>query len=272
MNILERSLIEKAGCEHGWENVIESDDSLVALASARHPAQVTIRPQPSGSGWLVEVPAGLIRQELIRDWPDACAAGTGAFGVKDISQLALLLRRTAELAQSLPNQAALKYREAVAKELDKIKVNATEIECLVRQRVGQDTFRQALMDYWGRACAVSGIDLPEVLRASHAKPWAVCASDDERLDVFNGFLLSANLDALFDRGLITFDDSGRIVISPKIKPKQRIGLQLDDGLALRWLAPGHKSYLAWHREKVFAGKRSQGTPSALSAACSHTSV
>jgi putative restriction endonuclease len=251
VNTLERALIEKAGCEHGWENVIESDDFLVALASARHPAQVNITPQPSGSGWLVEVPAGLIRQELARDWPDACTVGTGTFGVKDISELALLLRRTAELAQSLPNQAALKYREAVAKELDKIKVNATEVERLVRQRVGQDTFRQALMDYWGKACAVTGLDLPEVLRASHAKPWAVCESDDERLDVFNGFLLSANLDALFDRGLITFDESGRMIISPRITSKQRIDMQLDGGFALRWLAPEHESYLTWHRKMVF---------------------
>ncbi|MBV5330585.1 MAG: HNH endonuclease [Chlorobium sp.] len=253
MNALDRALIEKAGCEHGWENVVRSDDFLVALASARHPAQVNITQQLSRSGWLVEVPGRLIRQELVRDWPDTCIVGTSSFGVKDISQLALLLRRTAELAQSLSNQAVLKYREAVAKELDKIKVNATEVECLVRQRVGQDTFRQALMDYWGRACAVTGLDVPEVLRASHAKPWATCESDDERLDVFNGFLLSANIDALFDRGLITFDDGGRIVVSAMIKPKQRCSLHLDDGLVLRWLAPEHEPYLTWHREKVFSG-------------------
>jgi predicted restriction endonuclease len=173
--------------------------------------------------------------------------------VQDISQLALLLRRTAELAQSLPNQAAVKYKEAVARELDKIKVKTTEVECLVRQRVGQDTFRQALMDYWGGACAVTGVDMPEVLRASHAKPWAYCESDEERLDVFNGFLLSANLDALFDRGLITFDAGGRMVVSARIKPQQRLTLQLGDGLALRWLAPSHEAYLDWHREKLFAG-------------------
>lgn len=253
MNTLQRTLIEKAGCEHGWENVLRSDTFLVALASARHPAQIKITSQPSRSGWMVEVPGGLIHQELARDWPNASIVGTNSFGVNDISQLALLLRRTAELAQSLPNQAVLKYREAVAKELDKIKVNATEVECLVRQRVGQDTFRQALMDYWGRSCAVTGLDVPEVLRASHAKPWALCESDDERLDVFNGFLLSANIDALFDRGLVAFDESGRIVISAKIKLNQCRSLQLDDGLALRWLAPEHEPYLAWHRENVFTG-------------------
>jgi hypothetical protein len=60
----------------------------------------------------------------------------------------------------------------------------------VRQRVGQEVFRAALIDYWGGACAVTGLALPEVLRASHSQPWADCTTDEERLDVFNGFLLA----------------------------------------------------------------------------------
>ena len=63
---------------------------------------------------------------------------------------------------------------------------------------------------------MTGIDVTEVLRASHAKPWSMCITDEERLDVFNGFLLSANLDALFDKCLITFDDQGKIVIASRI--------------------------------------------------------
>ncbi len=78
----------------------------------------------------------------------------------------------------------------------------------MRQRVGQQKFREAMLEYWGGACAVTGVGLSEVLRASHAKPWAECASDAERLDVFNGFLLNANLDALFDRFLVSFDEHG----------------------------------------------------------------
>lgn len=88
------------------------------------------------------------------------------------------------------------------------------MERLVRQRVGQQAFRQAMLDYWGGACAVTGVALSEVLRASHAKPWAECVSDAERLDVFNGFLLNANLDALFDRFLITFSDDGELSLRP----------------------------------------------------------
>lgn len=62
---------------------------------------------------------------------------------------------------------------------------------MVRLRVGQNKFRDAILDYWGGACALTGMGIPEVLRASHAKLWAECATDAERLDVFNGFLLSA---------------------------------------------------------------------------------
>jgi hypothetical protein len=86
----------------------------------------------------------------------------------------------------------------------------TEAERLVVQRVGQDVFRAALMDYWGGRCAVTGCAEPLLLRASHIKPWALCATDAERLDVKNGLLLTAHLDAAFDAGLIDFDDAGQI--------------------------------------------------------------
>ena len=250
MNTLERALIEKAGYEHGWEYVIESQETSVVLASARHRAQVRIMPRITGKSWSIEVPPGLLRQELIRSLPEL-AQVNGDLIASDMDQLVRLLRRTAKLAQSLPNQAALTFAARVQDALQKTLTSTTEVERLVKLRVGQDTFREALMDYWGSACAVTGIALPEVLRASHAKPWAACETDEERLDVFNGFLLCANLDALFDRGLITFDDSGQVIYSSLLNPEHRLCLNLRDDLTLRWLTPTHKPYLAWHRERVF---------------------
>ena len=250
MNALERALIEKAGRENGWENFIESDEATVVLSSARHPAQVFVAPADSGIGWDVAIPAGLIRQELIRSLPIPYQEN-GAIQITDMDQLASLLRRTAELAQSLPTQAARTYEARVKDSLERTLPDSTEVERLVRQRIGQDTFREALMDYWDGACAVTGIQLPQVLRASHAKPWAECESDEERLDVFNGFLLSANLDALFDRGLITFNGIGGMVCSPKLTPNCLSALHLSEGHSLRWIAPEHGPYLAWHRSKVF---------------------
>ena len=94
---------------------------------------------------------------------------------------------------------------------------------------------------------MTGINIPEVLRASHAKSWKDCDSDAERLDVFNGFLLNANLDALFDRHLISFDQHGKILISPQLNQEQCQLLGLHSDLSLRWLTHQHQPYLNYHR-------------------------
>lgn len=250
MNSLERSLIEKAAVENGWEYIVESRDAQVTLASARHKARVVIRPGMSPSRWAVAVPTGLLRIELARSahWIEA---HNGSFAAVDIEQLAMLLHRIAELALSLPDQAAATYAIKVKEELAGIQSFDTEVERIVKQRVGQDTFRQALLDYWGGACAVTGVDQPAVLRASHAKPWAVCEDDKERLNVFNGLLLTANLDALFDRGLITFDGDGILRRSSLLTYGQVTSLQLKNDLGLRWVASEHQFFLSWHREKIF---------------------
>jgi predicted restriction endonuclease len=118
---------------------------------------------------------------------------------------------------------------------------------LVVQRVGQDVFRAGLLDYWDGRCAVTGLAVPDLLRASHIKPWADCATDAERLDVFNGLLLAPHLDAAFDRGFITVADNGQVIVSPRLCDDDRKLLALDIPLRIDGLAPGHRSYLAWHR-------------------------
>ena len=247
MNILERTRIEKTALEHGWENILSSDEQAVLAGSARHHAQVSIT-RPSSDEWRVTFNKPLLTKEVARDYPLIDAI---TFSVSAPDPLAGLLRRAAELASALPNQAAETFHARLQRELAKVKDTGTEIERLVKQRVGQDTFREALLDYWGGACAVTGIAIPEMLRASHAKPWSECESDEERLDVFNGFLLSANLDALFDRGLISFDADGRLLVSSQISAQQRSLIGLADTLVLRWVATEHLSYLAWHRQFLF---------------------
>lgn len=243
MNILERTRIEKTAHEHGWENILSSDEQAVLAGSARHHAQVNIT-RPSSDEWQVTFNKPLLIKEVARDYPLIDAL---TFSTSTSEQLAGLLRRAAELAFALPNQAAETFHARLQRELAKVKDTGTEVERLVKQRVGQDTFREALLDYWGGACAVTGIAIPEMLRASHAKPWSECESDEERLDVFNGFLLSANLDALFDRGLISFDTNGKILISHKISIQQQQQIGLMDQMVLRWITPEHASFLIWHR-------------------------
>ena len=172
------------------------------------------------------------------------------FSLGDETALARWLRRASSLAQALPNQAVTTFETQVTAELAALEPTAaknTEVQRPVRQRVGQQAFRQAMLDYWGGACAVTGVALPQTLRASHAKAWALCDSDAERLDVYNGFLLSANLDALFDAYLVTFDDAGALQVSAVVSAIERVRLGLGDGLKLRWLDAKHQPYLRFQR-------------------------
>ncbi len=247
---LTRSLVEMVARDHGWENILESSDDVIRLGSARHRAYSMVRDGPAEDEWLVEVPRGRLALELARSSTTPSAEAT-IFPVKGLDALAGLLRRAAQLAQSLPDQAAATYAARIDEVLGGSELSRTEVERIVRQRVGQDVFRDALIDYRGGACAVTGLALTAVLRASHAKPWARCATDRERLDVFNGLLLSPQLDALFDRGLITFDDTGEMLVSRALRPVHRALLQVDGTACLRWVAPEHFKYLEWHRSERF---------------------
>ena len=252
MNALERALIEKAGYDNGFENVLaDAPPDAVRMASARHRAQVEIRLQQGIYMLLVLTAQAHWADELTRSFP-AARQSDGRFVVQGEAALAALLRRASALALALPNQALNTYEAAAAAALATLSaaVRGTEVERMMRQRIGQQIYRDALIDYWGGACAVTGIDMPEVLRASHAKPWAECTSDAERLDVFNGFLLVANLDALFDRFLISFDTQGGLLVSNVLSARQRNALGLHAALRLRWLAPEHARYLAFHRKRM----------------------
>jgi hypothetical protein len=250
MNILQRTLLEKTGHENGFENILSSLDDRVLLDSAQHRTHVAISLE--ADKWSLEitsVTSRLLSSELVRSFA-AIPLQNGKFVVSTIDELAKLLRRAARLAQALPNQAASDYESQIQKELAKFPANmikGTEVERMVRQRIGQNVFRNAMLNYWGGSCAVTGIAVSEVLRASHAKPWVDCTNDAERLDVFNGFLLSANLDALFDRCLITFDDEGKIIISTRLSQDQCDTLGLSPDLCLRWIANEHLIYLQYQR-------------------------
>lgn len=111
-------------------------------------------------------------------------------------------------------------------------------------RIGQDVFRQKLINYW-ESCAVTGCTLQEVLVASHMVPWSL-SNDQERLDVFNGLLLIPNLDRLFDQHLISFEASGCIHISPSLSAKNLHTLGIHQGMKIHKLDAKHLPYLAQH--------------------------
>jgi hypothetical protein len=166
-----------------------------------------------------------------------------------VTELGPAIRRMARLARSLPTAPLDAFQEKT-KSLPK----TTEAERLVVQRVGQDVFRDALLNYWNACCPLTGIAHPRLLRASHLKPWARCESDAERLDVHNGLLLAAHLDAAFDAGLIGFEDDGSLLVAPALTPEERHRLRLAELPKLSGLTDRHLPYLGFHRKIVFQDK------------------
>jgi putative restriction endonuclease len=119
------------------------------------------------------------------------------------------------------------------------------------QRVGQQLFRDALLDYWQGRCPVTGLAIPGLLCASPIKPWAVCNDDNERLDVYNGLLLAPQVDALFDGGWVTFEPNGELRVAVGVDREAMDALGLIRPLMTVRLSERHQSYLAFHRLHVF---------------------
>ncbi|MBB3034686.1 HNH endonuclease [Alteriqipengyuania lutimaris] len=118
---------------------------------------------------------------------------------------------------------------------------------LVDARLGQGRFRRDVETFWGEACAVSGCTVRQALRASHILPWKH-GTDKQRLDGENGLLLTAELDALFDNGLISFCDDASMIIADGIGRADRALLQVPRPLR-RKPSPGQRTYLADHRRR-----------------------
>jgi len=128
-------------------------------------------------------------------------------------------------------------------------VTPSEVEQLVLARLGQGHFRKLVLAQWGGSCAVTGCKMVEAIRASHIRPW--CDSDDyERLNPHNGLPLIANLDALFDRGLITFTSTGEMIVSTQMGETERDIL----GVPARLRRPPHQNqlkFLHFHQVHIF---------------------
>ena len=134
----------------------------------------------------------------------------------------------------------------------------TEREYLRAARLGQGGFRSALLELYGEACPVTGIANPDLLVASHIKPWSAC-TNAERLDQHNGILLSALIDRLFDRGLITFSGEGRVMVSPKLSLADRELCNLNAAKLIK-LSDKNRRYLAYHRAMEFKCAGPEGQP------------
>ena len=119
---------------------------------------------------------------------------------------------------------------------------------MTKARRGQGIFK-ANVRLIEKSCRVTGVSNIKHLRASHIKPWSV-SNNSEKLDGYNGLLLSPHVDHLFDRGYISFNGSGSLLISKELNPR----------VLEQWSIGAHNvgefssmqdQYLEYHRDVVF---------------------
>lgn len=253
MTPLQRTRIEKAAADCGFERTPELSDGALVLRSAHFPESVLVYPVAD-------------RQFELRAEEPALLEATGGDGpasaavVEGYGALYAALQRAAVTARTRQGRLAAEFHKATAS-LPK----TTEAERLVVQRVGQGLFRDALLKYWNGRCCVTGLAVPELLRASHIKPWAACGSDEERLDVFNGLLLAPHLDAIFDQEWVKVAEHGDLVVSLALDLSARRALGILEGLRIAALNDGHQGFV-YHRSMIFRAELTE-SPKWLDGSC-----
>jgi len=243
-----REEAHKAAYENGFRIDLGVRDGWLGYRSTTARGEIWIGRIAGRGPWLLSITHAAVAAELGLPPADGISGpGFAAYAFSSLSQLYQALDRVYKLGASLPTAPLEAFQKATAH-----LPSTTEAERLTVQRVGQDLFRAALLEYWGGRCPLTGITDPELLRASHIVPWAECESDALRLDVHNGLLLSALWDAAFDAGLISFADDGTVLRSPDLTTSAAAALKVETAPPLQPLTDLHRANLARHRVRCLS--------------------
>lgn len=124
----------------------------------------------------------------------------------------------------------------------------------VKTRVNQNFFRAMILSNYEGKCAITRIDISQMLFASHIVPWS--QNIENRLNPANGICLSAHFDTAFDKGLISFDNNYRLLLNPILKDNQLKAYYTNwfkqfEGVELKlpYKAKPGLEFLKWHREE-----------------------
>lgn len=154
------------------------------------------------------------------------------------------------------------YENAILnKVIEKRAVEKTETQRLTLVRTEQGNYRKAALALWDNKCAVTGVDEPGWLIASHIKPWRE-STNEERVNPLNSLILTPNYDKLFDRGIISFSpDSGKIIL-PRIHTHEMWRnlerMHIDDEVHLSHIPNGTEQFLDYHNKRVFGYQVNDG--------------
>jgi putative restriction endonuclease len=137
------------------------------------------------------------------------------------------------------------------KRIEDSELPETERAALIKSRLGQGRFKINVSRYENR-CRVTQVANPVHLIASHIKPWRE-STNEERLAAGNGLLLTPSIDHLFDRGFISFEDSGETLISPVADTDalRRMGVNPDRPPRVGGFNSDQKYFLGHHRASIF---------------------
>ena len=239
------TILEKAAVDNGFSRSEGTVGGWLIWKAHAAPARLCLTVTESGYG-VGSDHCGAMRDLDIQSATLSTAPlGFRAVQVANSGMLSTAAGVIWRLARSLPDEPLRRYRKRLREP-----PSATEVERLRKERVGQEVFREALMLFWDGACAVTGVRHPQLLRASHIVPWADCETDAERLNVHNGLLLAAHLDAAFDAHLISFDAAGQIQFGPQLSREDIAALGWTPEMRLRRTDPETEHRLELHRNKV----------------------
>ena len=160
--------LEKAATDNGFDLELEHTSDWLSFGSS----QTSMRIWLTGRGESRFL-AAMSRSDVLKGLDDRGVVFTdllpsgagGAASVRDIAALHRLLRRAFQLSRTLPDALLQVFENEIAN-----LPRTTEAERMVVRRVGQDIFRRGLLEYWDGRCAITGLDVPDLLRASHIKP------------------------------------------------------------------------------------------------------
>jgi putative restriction endonuclease len=160
-------------------------------------------------------------------------------------------------AQQIRNERLNQKHETDSYSLPQVFPEGKEQQQIVKARINQDFFRKTVLASYNFKCCITGLPLPQLLIASHIKPWKDSDSLTERTDPRNGLLLNSFHDRAFDKGLITIDKKYTIHVSSSVKNST------DESISM-WMSryhnqkitlpqrfiPSHK-YIEYHNDVIF---------------------
>lgn len=174
------------------------------------------------------------------------ANASGTFGVPRKFWLFGLFPKTNMLTQDVFSANSNLSNDIIT--IAESNIDETVKESMILARVGQGMFRDNLISFW-KKCPITNCDHVELLTASHIKPWKY-SDNNERLSYFNGILLSPNYNSLFDRGFISFNDNGTIIISKSISERNLKLLNISRDIKINFRKE-HYKFLKYHRNHIF---------------------